>query len=179
MSGEAWDANARARLLDERVAEELERIELARDFHGQLRFYLQRMTDRGFCKKPRLEQLRTPEGHTRIGVGPPIYRAPCQDCLIFKSGARLSFGITLRADGSLNNLVSYRFHLQLLQSSGLQFVRIDLNDLNSPNRQYEPLEMPRSHIHPGFENVHVPFPVMHPLDVLDRIFHVIEPRFTR
>jgi hypothetical protein len=33
-------------------------------------------------------------------------------------------------------------------------------------------------MHPGFEGIHMPFPVMTPIEVLDRIVHVIEPHFT-
>lgn len=109
MSGRPWDAKAAARSHDARVTMELDRIDLTPDFHGQLRFYLQRMTDQGICKGPRPKQRPTTEGYTQIDVGPTTYRPPCDDCLIFKSGARLSFGITHRTDGSLNKLVSYRF----------------------------------------------------------------------
>jgi hypothetical protein len=72
--------------------------------------------------------------------------------------------------------VSYRFHLHLPPTSGLRFVRIDLNSYKEGHDQ---LHMPRSHVHPGFEGIHIPFPAMRPLEVLDRIFHVIEPHFGR
>ncbi len=179
MSGRAWDGAGAAKSLDAKVAAELDRIDLppTQQFFGELRFYLQRMTDRGRLTKGArsLSQLETAEGHTQINVGPTIFRAPCENCLIFRSGAQLSFGITLRVDGSFSRLLAYRFHLNLIQSSGLRFIRIDLN---TPKAEYDPMHMPRSHMHPGFEHVHIPFPAMHPMEVLDRIFHVIEPHFT-
>ena len=179
MSGRAWDGAGAAKSLDARVAAELDRIELppTRQFFSQLRFYLQRMTDRGRLTKGAraLSQLETAEGHAQINVGPTIFRASCDDCIIFRSGAQLSFGITLRVDGSYSRLMAYRFHLNLLESSGLRFIRIDLN---APKSDYDPMHMPRSHMHPGFEHVHIPFPAMHPMEVLDRVFHVIEPHFT-
>jgi hypothetical protein len=158
-----WDAVAAARSLDDRVADDLDRVELppAPHFTGQLRFYLQRMTDCGKLLRGArsISQRETAEGYTQIDVGPTIYRATGDDCLILKSGARMSLGITLRIDGSSSRLLAYRFHLELLPSSGLRFVRIDLN---APKSEYDPMHIPRSHIHPGFENVHVPFPAMHP-----------------
>ena len=85
-------------------------------------------------------------------------------------------GTGLRFDGEASSLLAYRFYLRLPPSSGLPFFRIDLN-LSKGN--YDPLDQPRSHLHPGFENVHLPFPVLEPLAVLDRFVHVIEPYFTR
>jgi hypothetical protein len=118
---------------------------------------------------------RTEKGDTQINAGPTIFREPCETCIQFRSGAQLSFGITLRSDGTRTTLLSYRFYLSLLPASGLRFVRIDLN---APKEDYDPLHMPRSHIHPGAEGIHIPFPAMRPLEVLDRIVHVIEPYFT-
>ncbi len=139
MSGKAWDPHGAARSREARVAVELDGIELppTQQFFGQLRFYLQRMTDRGRLTKGArsLSQLETTEGHTQINVGPTIFRAPCENCLIFRSGAQLSFGITLRVNGSYSRLIAYRFHLNLVQSSGLRFIRIDLNPPNQNTTQ--------------------------------------------
>ena len=147
---------------------------------AQIRIYLQRMTDLGRTKNgAQLLKRRTDDnGDSLIDAGPRIVKQdqPCANCIQFQSGAQLAFGITLRSDGAKSSLLAYRFHIQLLPESGLQFVRIDLN---SPKEHYDPLDQPRSHIHPGFENIHLPFPVLEPLAVLDRIVHVIEPRFTQ
>ena len=124
-----------------------------------------------------LSRRKLSTGETQINAGPTIFREPCSRCVQFESGAQLSFGITFRENEvtGRTEILSYRFHLQLLPASGLRFVRVDLNPLGGAN---DPLHVPRSHVHPGFERVHIPFPAMRPLEVLDRIFHVIEPAFT-
>jgi len=180
LSGKPWDSGNAAKGLDARTAADINGFDLAApdECLREIRVYLQRMTDRGRTTNgPRVLFLRQGEnGYTQIDAGPTVFREPCGRCIHFRSGAELSFGITLRYDGAKSTLVSYRFHVQLLPLSGLQFVRIDLN---LPKESYDPLHIPRSHMHPGFEGIHIPFPVMRPLEVLDRIFHVIEPHFSR
>jgi hypothetical protein len=174
-----WNCAQAATLLEARTEADLANIDLPHphEYFGQLRIYLQRITDTGRTKNgARLLSRKSLEnGDTQINAGPTIFREPCTSCIQFRSGAQLSFGITLRAGGARTSLLSYRFYLSLLHASGLGFVRIDLN---APTEGYDPLQMPRSHVHPGFEGIHIPFPVMGPLEVLDRIVHVIEPYFT-
>src|ERR1017187_3895315 len=50
--------------------------------------------------------------------------------------------------------------------------RFDLND----KAHDSPLHEPRCHYHPGVDEVRLPCPVLTPLEVLDRIFLVIEPQ---
>lgn len=180
MSIKAWDRIAAAQMLEERTELHLANIALPPPqlYFRQIRSYLQRITDTDQTTNGAhlLSQRTLDNGDTQIDAGPTIFREPCEDCIQFRSGAKLSFGITLRVNGARTTLLSYRFHLALLPTSGLQFIRIDLN---APKDAYDPLHMPRCHMHPGFENILLPFPVMSPLAVLDRIMHVIEPRFTR
>jgi hypothetical protein len=142
----------------------------------QIRIYLQRLTDKGRTENGVhvLSRHDDKNGDTQIDAGPTIFREPCENCIKFRSGAQLSFGITLRFDGKRTTILSYRFYLFLLPSSGLRFIRIDLN---GADKAHDPLHHPRSHMHPGFEGVHIPFPAMGPIDILDRIVHVIEPHF--
>ncbi len=179
MPGNPWDARAAAKLLELRTTADLDGFELPppHDCFSEIRFYLQRMTDtRRTANGPRpLSRRVLDTGETQINAGPTVFHQGSADCIQFRSGAQLAFGISLRVDAGRTKILSYRFHLQLLPSSGLHFVRIDLNPVPDDD---DPLQRPRSHIHPGFENVHLPFPVMRPLEVLDRIFHVIEPAFT-
>ena len=146
-------------------------------YYREIRNYLQRERDKGRIKTGHqsVRILKQQDGSTLINVGPSIYKNPCQECIQFQSTAELSLGITLSTQGSDTELLSYRFHLQLPERSGLSFVRIDLN--GPPKAGHDHLQVPRSHVHPGFEEAHIPFPVMTPLEVLDRIFHVIEPHF--
>ena len=179
MSFRAWDSAVAARSFDQRSAEHLNVLELPspHEYFRQIKWYLQRMTDKGRVARcaSLLKQKTTEQGEAQIDAGPTIYRSS-EACIRFSSGAELSFGITLRNELERSKLVAYRFHLELPPDSGLKFVRIDLN---GPQNLYDPLQIPRSHIHPGFPHIHVPFPVMSPLEVLDRLFHVIEPHFAR
>ena len=179
----SWDYAAAARASEQRWTSLIETVSLPSPnvLVRQVRTYLQRMTDTGrVIRGPRsishlVSVFQEDEGYVQINVGPTIFKEPCEDCIRFRSGAQLSFGLTVRQDNLGVRLISYRFYLDLLNTSGLRFVRIDLNP---PKSEYDPLHIPRSHIHTGFEGIHLPFPVMHPLEVLDRIFHVIEPHFT-
>lgn len=151
------------------MADDLDRLALPAPHEclSEIRSYLQRERDAHRIRDGahQLKRRDLDTGETQINV----------DRVQFASGARLEFGITLRAEAGRTKLLSYKFHLELLPASGLKFLRIDLN---FSGRTCDPLRVPRSHLHPGFENIHLPFPVMRPLEVLDRIFHVIEPRFT-
>lgn len=174
-----WDPHAAAHAHDRKVETDIAGMDVPAPniYWRQIRAYLQRKTDRGQIRSGvrALVQLdRAPD--MQITAGPAIYKSPCDACIQFHSGAQLSFGLTLRRDGNRSRLLAYRFHLALPGYSGLSFIRIDLNFLTDG---CDPLQIPRSHFHPGFENIHLPFPVLSPLEILDRIFHVIEPSFTR
>jgi hypothetical protein len=69
-------------------------------------------------------------------------------------------------------LAAYRFQLNLPDGNSPSFYRFDLN----PEAHETPLFEPRCHLHPGLEEVRLPCPVLTPLEVLDRIFLVIEPQ---
>ncbi len=96
-------------------------------------------------------------GDMEINAGPTIFPSPCESCIHFTSGAGLCFGITLRSADQGSKILAYRFYLQLPSRSGLSFLGFDLNP---PKDDYDPLHQPRSHMHPGFEGIHIPFPVM-------------------
>lgn len=179
MLGRVRDANAAAVLFERRTDSNLDVLNLPAPHacFREIRFYLQRMTDTGRTTNGTraLSQRVVDTGEMQITAGPSIFREPSENCVEFRSRAKLAFGVTLRVENARTRLLSYRFHLQLLPTSGIRFVRIDLN----PVGHNDPLQVPRSHIHPGFPQIHLPYPVMTPLEVLDRIFHVIEPAFSR
>jgi hypothetical protein len=110
-----------------------------------------------------------------IAVGPGIDKGPTETHFTFPSQARLSFAITVREQDGGSRLLSHRYHLEFPPGRGLRFVRFDLN----PKVHENPLLEPRSHLHPGFPELRLPFPVLAPLDLLDRIFFVVEPAFAR
>ena len=180
MSVKPWNQAAAAEALEARTAADLLNIELPapQECFREIRLYLQRTTDTGRIKNGvHVLSSRTLENRdTQINAGPTIFREPCRNCIQFLSGAQLTFGITLRFRDRKTTMLSCRFYLHLLPRSGLRFVRIDLNP---PKVKYDSLHVPRSHMHPGFEGVHIPFPVMRPLEILDRLIHVIEPHFAR
>jgi hypothetical protein len=179
LSARGWNQAEAAEGLERRTAADLGSMDLPapHECFRQIRLYLQRLTDVGGTKNgvQVLSRKELENGDAQIDAGPTIFREPCETCVQFHSGAQLSFGITLRFDGTKTTLLSYRFYLHLPAGSGLRFVRVDLNP---PKQEYDSLHMPRSHIHPGFEGIHIPFPVMRPLEILDRIVHVIEPYFS-
>ncbi len=94
-----------------------------------------------------------------------------ESCYYLESGSRLSFGITLRERNRRCALVAYRFQLSLPGEQFPAFFRFDLND--KPHDT--PLFEPRCHVHPGIDDVRLPCPPLAPLEVLDRVFFVIEP----
>jgi hypothetical protein len=118
--------------------------------------------------------LRTKQdrhGQHPILLGPTFDKETATEHFQFDSGAKLSFGITLREEGKSSFLVGYRFHCHLPPESKPAFLRIDLNKQPHKRVLYEP----RCHLHPGSEDIRLPLPALPPIEVLDRIFFVIEP----
>jgi hypothetical protein len=117
--------------------------------------------------------LKGPTRSSSVGfitIGPQFDKEATDSHYRLKSGARLSFGMTLSEANGKCSLVAYRFHIHLGDVSGLpSFYRFDLNE----SRHATPLVEPRSHIHAGSDEVRLPFPAMSPFEILDRIFHVI------
>lgn len=88
----------------------------------------------------------------------------------FDSGARLSFGLTLREVDGRSEVVSFRYHYVLPDGQSPQYLRFDLN--KAPHA--DPLAEPRCHLHPGIDDVRIPFSLHNPMEILDRIFFVLE-----
>lgn len=109
-------------------------------------------------------------GVALILLGPSIDKGPSQAHINLDSGSRLSFSIALRDRPTGSELVSFRFHLQFADGHSPPYLRFDLNSATHA----KPLGEPRCHLHPGLEDVRVPMPILQPIEVLDRIFFVIE-----
>ena len=165
-------AHERAKALDEGIEQSL--AGLALPSVAQIRAYLQGQDADLGHRNNVLRILRTFSNHglTFVSVGPSFDKGPTETHFHLESGARLSFGITLREANGRCSLIAYRFHLSLPEGQSPSFYRFDLND----KADETPLTEPRCHYHPGVDNVRLPCPALTPLEVFDRIFMVIEPQ---
>ncbi len=105
-----------------------------------------------------------------IELGPTIDKGPTPEHFHFDSGARLSFGLTLREVGRESRVISYRFQFVFPDDRSPQYLRFDLN--KAPHT--DSLAEPRCHVHPGIDELRIPFSVHNPIEILDRIFFVLE-----
>ncbi len=169
-------AHERAQALDGGIERSLAGIVLPslRESVAQIRTYLERQdADLGYQNNVH-RILKTVENHhvVSISMGPSFDDGPTESHFHLESGSRLSFAITLREGNGRCSLVAYRFQLNLPETQSPSFYRFDLNG----KAHQTPLLEPRCHFHPGVDDVRLPCPVLTPLDVLDRIFMVIEPQ---
>ena len=105
-----------------------------------------------------------------IAMGPTIDEGETPGHFHFDSGARLSFGLTLQEDGNRSRLVSFRYQYNLPDGKSPSFLRFDLNRASHEN----PLAEPLCHLHPGLKDVRLPSSLHHPIEILDRIFFVVD-----
>jgi hypothetical protein len=169
-------APERARTLDEGLERLVESIVLpsSRDMIAEVGTYLRKQDADTGNRNNVYKILKTATSHDIVymTVGPSFDKGPTDSHFYLESGSRLSFGITLRENNRRCSLVSYRFQLNLPEGRIPSFYRFDLND----KAHETPLFEPRCHFHPGVEEVRLPCPALTPLEVLDRIFLVIEPQ---
>jgi|GEM_PF-3983673 len=155
------DAAALALQMEERFGRDLREIRigsfrvLRAEVHGVLSRY---PNARQMNNVHRL--LRDEQSKSVLRLGPTIDEGPTDSHFRLQSGWRLSFGITVTAN---DELVAYRFHVQRKR----RFLRFDLNT----RKHSDPLREPRSHLHPGDDGVRLPFPVMHPVQLLHHILY--------
>lgn len=139
----------------------------------RIRGYLLKQ-DRRLGTKHNLEQIvqydQGLSNEFQIFLGPPIDKGPHSSFFNFPSGARLSFSIAVRQHDGKCDILSYRFHFHFPDKHSPEFIRIDL--LDKPHS--DPLKEPLAHIHPGMHEIRLPCPLLTPIEVLDRIFFVIE-----
>ena len=169
-------AHERAKTLDVGIEQLLAGIVLpsVRDSVAQIRAYLQwQNADLGQRNNVLRILKKNEDQHTAvITVGPSIDKGPTDSHFYLESGSRLSFTIVLREGNGRCSLVLYRFQLNLPEDQSPSFYRFDLRG----EAHETPLTEPRCHYHLGAKDVRLPCPVLTPLEVLDRIFLVIEPR---
>lgn len=176
MSFEA-DANKKAALLDGAVSYHVSalKLESAKKLFFMLRNYLveQARTQSTFNDVYSKIKLTGPDvnGFALITLGPTIDKGPSSEHFVFDSGARLSLAVAVHEKAGLSELITLRFHYHFPDGHSPAYLRFDLNKASHS----APLAEPRSHLHPGLKNVRVPIPVLHPVEVLDRVFFVLEP----
>lgn len=148
------------------------RLEPPRELFTHIRGYLFRR-----CQEMKTENnaykllsYRPSNDLAEIELGPMIDKGPTPDHFRFDSGARLSFGLILREVDGRSEVVSFRYHYVFPDGQSPQYLRFDLN--KAPHD--DPLAEPRCHLHPGIDDVRIPFSVHNPIDILDRIFFVLE-----
>ncbi|MGH9444923.1 MAG: hypothetical protein ACRD3O_04235 [Terriglobia bacterium] len=167
-------ARRRAEGLDSKSHDEIGQLRLGRpnEVLSEIRAYLLRRSEEMDTRNYpiRLLKQHATNGVLLIALGPTVDKGSTPEHFHFDSGARLSFGLTLREVGRQSRLVSFRYHYQLPAARSPEYLRFDLND--APHA--DPLVEPRCHLHPGLENVRIPLSLHHPLEILDRIFFVIE-----
>jgi hypothetical protein len=168
-------APERARKLDDDLGSQAVSIMLpsSRKILAWVRNYLLTQNARADGRNNVYKDLKseTSGGVVVITLGPLFDKGPTDSHFFLKSTSRLSFGITLREANGRCSLIAYRFHLHLPEGSAPSFYRFELN-----RRPHDtPLFEPRFHLHPGSDDVRLPCPPLSPLDVLDRVFLVIEP----
>jgi hypothetical protein len=168
-------ARKRAAKLDARTHEELRRRLFGpppRVFREIRAYLIRRSAEMRMPNNPiQLVKLRQDQhGMALIVLGPTLDKGSTPDHFHFDSGARLSFGLTLREHDNGSLLISYRFHYHLPERRSPAFFRFDLND----TLHEDSLAEPRCHLHPGLEDVRIPLYLYDPISILDQIFFVLE-----
>lgn len=167
-------APVRAQRLDVKLEADASAIRLAsfKEVLSSIRVYLLKQNS----EVDKVNNIHQVLKQTKLGpvglitLGPEFDTGPTDLHYRLKSGARLSFGLTLHESNGRCSIVTYRFHLHAGGNTGPTFYRFDLNKGAHQN----PLFEPRSHIHPGRDDIRLPCPALEPLEILDRIFQVIE-----
>lgn len=163
-----------AEALDSRTDRELTELRLdpPHKVLSQIRAYLLRRSEEMKTRNNLIQLLSIHRAgeFAQIDLGPSIDKGATPQHFHFDSGARLSFGLTLREVGRGSQVVSFRYHYTFPDGRPTQFLRFDLND--GPHA--DPLAEPRSHLHPGIDAMRLPFSVHNPIEILDRIFFVLE-----
>jgi hypothetical protein len=169
------DALKRATSLDTKLQAQVDGFSLppAHKVFSSIRAYLIRRADEMSTTNNPWNLLKLREatnGIWLIALGPTIDKGPTPGHFNFDSGARLSFGLTLRDHERGTRLVSFRYQYQRPDGTSPNFLRFDLN----PAAHGNPLAEPLCHLHPGLDGVRLPLSLHDPLEILDRIFFVID-----
>lgn len=132
----------------------------------QFRAYLSRQVDRRRIDRmneriPRLETVHN-----------GLNQLTCDE-LEFRSGARLQFKIRLEKHQPAWSIEQFQFHLHLPVDRSVRMIRVHLNT----GASYDPLMVPRCHLHVDNSEAHVPFPIMSPSLILYVLCEHVEADF--
>jgi hypothetical protein len=129
----------------------------------QIRHYMSRQADHGKFRNLReraIELTQIDEISQELSTN-----------LDFSSGSKLTFKIRLTRNQRGWTVAQFQFHVKLTQPRRVGMVRIHLNATDG----YDPLAIPRCHIHVDSSRPHVPFPVSDPRLILHLVCEHIEP----
>ncbi|GEM_PF-4955257 len=174
----------RARRHENSINQQLETLSLPQPerYRQALHKYIQSIDDsRALRAKPARLECNKSKGNFEISQGPPILKPDSVGQLIFKNNTQLAFTLTLRDTGSASILVAASYSLQLpeyqtaVSTFRPGFFRIHL-EAQTP---LDPLQKSRSHFHPGLQHIHIPFPIMEPLAVLNFLIFEVMKNYTQ
>jgi hypothetical protein len=107
------------------------------------------------------------------GGDPNRSRDPDGSHLRRSDGAWFDFSITVREVNSRVEVLTYRFEIRFPPGIGAPFMRFDHN---LPEVVADkPVTEPRSHLHPGHDDLRVPTPRMSPEEVTRILLHELRP----
>ena len=132
----------------------------------QLRAYLAELADHGKLKK-------TYEGPRSFAKENDVVELICEG-VEFSSDSVLDFNLHLSPSQMGWRLRDFDFHLAIAKRRG-QHVRIHLTAKGA----YDPLRVPRCHIHVDNSEPHIPFPIINPRLTLHLVCEHIEPALGR
>ena len=112
-------------------------------------------------------RLEDSKGEFLIATGPHIDKGRVDGHFILRSGARLSLGVVVRADGTRSRLVASWFDYR---HERLPVLRYEL-----ARKEVDPLREPRAHLHLGLDDLRLPSCVLDPFEILDLLFFVVDP----
>lgn len=122
-------------------------------------------------KQLELQQLEKAASCIIVGSEKNQERDPKLPHIKRNDGAWFDFTITVREGVNGLELLAYDFEIRLPAALGAPFLRFDLN---LPGHANEVREL-RCHLHPGFDDVLVPAPLMTPTELLTVFIEHLRP----
>jgi hypothetical protein len=111
------------------------------------------------------------------GGDPTRSRDPDGSHLRRSDGAWFNFSIAVRENDSLLEVLTYRFEICFPTGIGAPFMRFDHN---LPEEDAgKPADEPRSHLHPGHDELRVPTPQMSPEELTRILLYELRPERAR
>ena len=161
------DAVERAKALDARVLALRPLLAMDNLGGGLRKALLKASDDRAIVNPPQdvLRLLKCTNDRTAIVVNgasehDPFVRA--------SDTAKFNFGITIAlGPGGSIEVVAYRFHVTYASGCSPPYVRMDLARV----AHQDPLREVRAHVHPGADDLRIPMPLMHPMELLDFVIY--------